>query len=267
VRPFLVCLDAKGAFVPELMSRMPTAYDTYHEPFFGSGALFFALQPDKARLADGNRELVMMYRTVRDKPRDVARELHKHINSETYYYVLRDLSLKDMTYIQRAARYLYLNRTSVLGHYYVNNPGKMIVPYGDNEHAKFASEKELECAASSLGKKGVTFAWGSFELTKEHAKKDDFVYFDPPHLPSKHPIEKGRAQGGFGFENYLTLEREMDVLDKRGCFVLLTCMDRPEIHELFKGFLIDSVPIKKVRMVEGERVYVECFELVIRNYP
>ena len=42
-RPFLKWVGGKRSILPELLSRMPKEYGTYHEPFLGGGALFFAI--------------------------------------------------------------------------------------------------------------------------------------------------------------------------------------------------------------------------------
>ena len=46
------------------MPKIPQKYGKYIEPFIGGGALFFALSPDKAIIADSNPELINMYRAA-----------------------------------------------------------------------------------------------------------------------------------------------------------------------------------------------------------
>ncbi|QTA79036.1 Putative SAM-dependent DNA methylase, adenine-specific [Desulfonema limicola] len=46
------------------MSKTPKRYNKYIEAFFGGGALFFALEPDKAIISESNPELVNLYNTV-----------------------------------------------------------------------------------------------------------------------------------------------------------------------------------------------------------
>ncbi len=43
-RPFLKWIGGKGQLVGELLKMAPKRFKTYHEPFVGGGALFFALQ-------------------------------------------------------------------------------------------------------------------------------------------------------------------------------------------------------------------------------
>lgn len=42
--PFVKWVGGKRSLLPELLVRMPAAFNNYHEPFIGGGALFFALR-------------------------------------------------------------------------------------------------------------------------------------------------------------------------------------------------------------------------------
>lgn len=58
-QPFLRWAGGKRRLAARLMDYLPPEpYGTYWEPFLGSGAMFFALGPKKARLADVNAELI-----------------------------------------------------------------------------------------------------------------------------------------------------------------------------------------------------------------
>lgn len=65
--PFLKWVGGKTQLLPALLSYTPDRFNTYIEPFVGGGALFFALQPAKAVLADSNPELINCYIVVRDR--------------------------------------------------------------------------------------------------------------------------------------------------------------------------------------------------------
>ena len=47
-RPFLKWVGGKRSIVPALLAEFPASYTSYHEPFLGGGALYFAAKPDKA---------------------------------------------------------------------------------------------------------------------------------------------------------------------------------------------------------------------------
>lgn len=50
--PFLKWAGGKRSMLPHLLPLIPKEFGTYHEPFVGGGALFFALRPGRAVLAD-----------------------------------------------------------------------------------------------------------------------------------------------------------------------------------------------------------------------
>ena len=65
-KPILKWAGGKTQMLGELLPKVPSSYGRYIEPFFGGGALFFALQPENAVIADSNPELINMYRQVAD---------------------------------------------------------------------------------------------------------------------------------------------------------------------------------------------------------
>lgn len=103
-------------------------FNNYHEPFFGGGSVFFALSPDEAILSDINEELINAYVEVRDNVESVIEIIDGWDVNEDQYYAIRSEEPDDA--IQRAARFIYLNRTSFNGIYRVNRKGQYNVPYG-----------------------------------------------------------------------------------------------------------------------------------------
>ena len=53
-KPILKWAGGKTQMLGELFPKVPSSYGRYIEPFFGGGALFFALQPENAVIADSN---------------------------------------------------------------------------------------------------------------------------------------------------------------------------------------------------------------------
>ena len=50
-KPILKWAGGKTQMLGELLPKVPSSYGRYIEPFFGGGALFFALQPENAVIA------------------------------------------------------------------------------------------------------------------------------------------------------------------------------------------------------------------------
>ena len=118
----------------------PDKYETYIEPFVGSGAIFFHLRPQKAILSDINKLLIDTYQAIKDDWRLVRKYLKQHHekHSKRYYYKMREAKL--LSRYQKAARFIYLNRTCWNGLYRVNTDGKFNVPIGTKSNVILDSD-------------------------------------------------------------------------------------------------------------------------------
>ena len=88
----------------DLIPKVPTSYGRYIEPFFGGGAMFFALQPENAVVADSNPELINMYRQVADHVDDVINYLKEYENTSEMFYAVRSLEWTSLPKAEAAAR-------------------------------------------------------------------------------------------------------------------------------------------------------------------
>ena len=115
--PFLKWPGGKRWILKKLPEVFSIQFNNYYEPFLGSGAVFFHLCPEKSVLSDVNEELINLFTQMRDYPQKLAQQLqaHQKKHSKTYYYEIRD---KDyVSPMERAGRFLYLNRTCFNGMY------------------------------------------------------------------------------------------------------------------------------------------------------
>lgn len=239
VRPFLKWAGGKQRLLPRLVQHVPPkdAFDRYLEPFLGSGAVFFSLAPKVAVLGDLNEELINAFVAVRDDVRGVLRVARSWVwDSETYYGV-RSLKVMDLSSRQRAARFIYLNRTGWNGLYRVNQKGEYNVPMGTSKtNGRWLDEVSLLAASKVL--RGKELLACNFEVICEQAQPGDFVYLDPPY----HGDESFTKYTTFGF-THSDHERLADVaseLRDRGSWVLITNSNKPYIRQLYeeRGFVI-----------------------------
>jgi DNA adenine methylase len=151
----------------------------YFEPFLGGGAVFFHLQPEKAFLSDINSDLISTYTTIRDNCRGVLATLKKLRVTKTEYYRIRSWEPRNPA--DRAARFLFLNRTAFGGIYRLNLAGKFNVPYGGGQRTpNLLWEKGLLLAAAEVLKSAQIKA-ADFGETIEMAGRGDVVYCDPTY--------------------------------------------------------------------------------------
>ena len=131
-----------------LVALAPQSFERYFEPFFGAGALFFALRPRHAVLSDANADLMHCYEAIRDHPDEVARVLSDMPRDAASYYRIR--SQEFTTTVESAARFVYLTTLAFNGIYRVNRAGKFNVPYGGREYGDLAKSGRLTPYSNAL---------------------------------------------------------------------------------------------------------------------
>ena len=245
VKPILKWAGGKTQLLDELLPRVPSSYGRYIEPFFGGGALFFALLPDDAIIADSNPELINVYRQVADNVDEVIDCLSKYVNTSEAFYSARSLDWENLSKAEAAARTIYLNRTCYNGLYRVNKKGGFNVPYGRYSNPKICDPEALRVASAAL--KRAKILCGDYFLVLDHyAQPGDFVFLDPPYLPiSENADFKRYTKEQFYKEDHIELAKMVKQLHERGCHVILTNSNHPLVHELYGAFDIDVVPTKR----------------------
>lgn len=232
-QPLIKWPGGKRALASVILRCFPGKFRTYYEPFLGGGAVFFALSPSHAVLADTNVALVEAYAQIRDNSIELARVLRSFKNSESDYYRIRAMSPR--TPIRKAARLLYLTRLAFNGIHRVNLRGEFNVPYGYKTHLSTIDEDALYGASSAL--KGAELRAGDFENTTRSAGDGDVVYFDPPYTVAHQ--NNGFVKYNeriFSWPDQLRLADYARNLAKRGCSVIVSNADHDSIHNLYKGF-------------------------------
>ncbi len=233
-RPILKWAGGKQQLLPRLLSRLPERYGRYVEPFFGGGALFFALAPADAVIGDANPELVNLYRQVAEGVDAVLGHLRGMTVSRDAFYVERALDWRALEPSRAAARTLYLNKTCFNGLYRVNRQGRFNVPYG--RFAKppcIADEARLRTASALLSR--ATIVQGDWRDTvAAHAHAGDVVFLDPPYLSVTATSDfKRYTADQFREADHQAMVPVIADLTARGCHVLLTNANHPLLRDLF----------------------------------
>ena len=171
-KPIMKWAGGKTQMLGDIMPKIPQKYGKYIEPFIGGGALFFALSPDKAIIADSNPELINMYRQVADNVEAVISYLKKYKNTKEDFYEVRSLDWFKLKKEEAAARTIYLNKTCFNGLYRVNKKGQFNVPFGKYKAPNFCDEEAL-FAASDVLKKATITCGDYLSVLKEYAEPVD----------------------------------------------------------------------------------------------
>ncbi len=245
-KPFLKWAGGKRQQVDLLSEQIPVVINgTYHEPFLGGGALFFHLQPQKAKLSDSNSELINAYTVVRDSVDDLIDSLSIHKNNEDYYYETRSINPLDLDPIKRASRTIYLNKTCFNGLYRVNKKGIFNVPFGKKKGEFTYDTANLRLASEAL--KNVELTVSDYKESLKGIKKQDVVYIDPPYYPV----------GGFAdFQRYTKecfSEHDHDQLfnlfkkiSDRGVTIIQSNSNSKYILDKYSEFHMDIIDAKRL---------------------
>lgn len=232
-KPFLKWAGGKRWLLARYRHLLPCDYQTYIEPFFGGGAIFFGLHPNQAILADSNVSLIACYKAIKSNWKTVWRYLkvYDKAHSDDFYYLARDQ--RHRSEFREAARFIYLNRTCFNGIYRENLKGKFNVPRGTKDTVVFLDDNFSQI--SSLLQK-ATLQAQDFSLTLSKAGKGDFAFVDPPYTV-RHNMNGfvKYNQKIFSWEDQVRLKVDIHAAAQRGAKIFVTNANHASIRELYKG--------------------------------
>lgn len=264
--PFLKWAGGKGQLLTQLLPLMPAPEQIarYHEPFIGGGAVFFALAPARAVISDLNPELVVCYQVIRREVEALIAELSRHVYEKEHYYSVRAQEPAALSAVERAARFIFLNRTCFNGLHRVNRKGQFNVPFGRHANPTICDAENLRAVARSLRHTEVEHA--PFQRVLEHARAGDFVYFDPPYQPiSATSSFTAYTAHAFGPAEQAELAQVFRTLDRRGCRVMLSNSNAEFIRALYAGFEVREVlATRAINRDATKRGPIA--ELLVRNF-
>ncbi len=243
--PFLKWAGGKGRLAGRVVADGSRAFGRYHEPFLGGGAVFFAFASEgrtcSARLTDSNHGLIECYRAVRDEPSALLGALGEieerylagtEDERKAFYYERRAASPE--TAVERAARFIFLNRTCYNGLYRENRSGAFNVPHGRYKRPRICDTAGIAAASAAL--QGVELAVEDFTEACAAAAPGDFVYLDPPYHPLTATARfTSYTAASFGEPEQRRLAAVFDALTARGVRAMLSNSDHAFIRGLYEG--------------------------------
>lgn len=252
MEPFIKMAGGKRAQLAEIASRLPRRIRRYYEPFVGGGAVFFGLAVqgrfEKARLSDVNADLIDTYRVVAEPDtRDaLVKALAAMPWSEEEYYRVRDS--RPRTPVNRAARFVCLNKCGFNGLHRVNARGEFNVPFGHHPKCPLGESlyRRIHQAGAALEKASITL--GDFRKATARGGgpgEGDAVYCDPPYLPVSKTSFTAYDRNGFGIEETEQLAEHARRWAERGAVVLISNADTPDVRRIFQDFRIDTISARR----------------------
>lgn len=235
ILPFLKWAGGKRWLANSNATLFPHVTGRHIEPFAGSAAVFFALQPERAVIADVNSRLMQTYATIRDQ----ADLFEKHFrwfarrHSAAFYYTTRKRKFRSQA--KSAAQFVYLNRVCFNGLYRENLKGEFNVPLGSKSSA-FLDTDDFQAVSNLLRR--AELMTSDFEDVIDLAVEGDFIYVDPPYT-TKHNFN-GFVKYNQKIFSWADQERLAEAVTRaanRNVSVVVSNADHEDVRNLYSDTL------------------------------
>lgn len=235
IAPFLRWAGSKRRLLPKLAPFWGDGHSRYVEPFAGSAALFFALQPARALLSDVNEDLIEVFALVRDSPELVYDALSSLPLGRDSFYRLRARNPRELTPLDRVSRFIFLNRFCFNGLYRTNATGEFNVPYAPTGTGTIPGRQQFLNTAALL--RTAEFRPGDFDkILREEVRAGDFVYLDPPYAVANRRIFRQYGPQTFGLGDLERLGDLLEEIDRRRAMFVLSYAWCNEANLLVRGW-------------------------------
>ncbi len=263
IGPFIKWVGGKQSIADQLLQCFPADFDCLYEPFVGGGSIFMATDWNKAVISDVNSWLIDTYKAIRDDWRSVAELLDEMPNNKSFFLEMRSKHSSDyQTNFERAAAFIYLNKTCFRGLFRVNKLGYFNVPYGEYDR-RYYDPSNLKRVSELL--KQVDIHQGDFELCLANINSQDFVYFDPPYYKLGGYSDFNRYTADqFKESDHVRLAALCRELDHREIRWAVSNSDTPFTRELFDGYCFTAVSARREINLNSQDRNVG--ELLFTNY-
>jgi DNA adenine methylase len=264
--PFLKWPGGKRWFVQNYSNYFPTTFNKYIEPFLGSGAVFFHLQPNKALLSDINPELINAYQGLKENRLSVVRSLlyHQRCHSASHYYKIRAAKPKKL--YQEASRMIYLNRTCFNGIYRVNKQGNFNVPIGTRTKIILDTDN-FELTSNLL--RTATLSVSDFADSISSASTNDLVFADPPYTV-RHNLNGfvKYNENLFSWNDQVRLAKALFRAKEQGAKIVATNANHDSVRKLYENQGFHFKTVSRYSSIAASAANRKLYEeLVIFSHP
>lgn len=233
-QPVAPYVGGKRLLAKEIISRIEAIpHQCYAEPFVGLGGVFLR-RPSAAKsevINDFSRDVWGLFRVIQEHFAYFVDYLRFRLASRAEFERLLGIDPMTLTDIQRAARFLYLQRTAFGGKVHGRGFGVSpstgsrfnvvkIVPMLEDLHERLAGVV-IEC---------LPYA----EFIRRYDRPDTLFYLDPPYWA----CESYYGKGIFGRDDF---ERLAEILRELKGHFLMSLNDTPGVRETFAAFRIEAV--------------------------
>lgn len=171
--------------------------------------------------------------------------------------------------MERAARFIYLNKTGFNGLFRVNSRGQINVPYGKYKNPSIFNRENLQAVSSYLNAMDVQILNGDYAAALRQTHPGDFVYLDPPYasFSSDKRTFVGYTLNGFNTQEQLRLCQIFQDLTQKKVNVMLSNASVPLISELYDSDFYNIKTVKANRKINSKKTgRGPVDEVLIMNY-
>lgn len=234
VQPVAPWLGGKRALPRRIAERIAAVPHTrYVEPFIGMGGVFFR-RPARPRLEvinDVNRDVVNLFRILQRHYQQLLDVLKFQLYSRADFDRLRATPADQLTDLERAARFLYLQKASFGG-----RGSTFGVDYTRARWSLSKVEPLLEAVHERLDDVLIECMDFGACIERYDSRPGTLFYCDPPYWG--HTDDYGKDI--FSEADFTRLR---DLLAKLQGSFILSLNDRPEVRELFAEFHLEEVSL------------------------
>ena len=289
-KPFIKWVGGKSQILEEIRSKYPSRIEKYCEPFVGGGAVLFDIlqksYPEKVLINDINKELINTYQQLRDNSDSLIEllsdlqktyKLHTTEENKILFYEKRDrynelkVNGNETENLEKAALFIFLNKTSFNGLYRVNLKGLFNVPFNNARNPLLCDEENLQKCSKLL--QNVEMITGDYSKCKDFIDEKTFVYIDPPYRPlTQTSAFTSYNENGFDDKEQIRLGKFIREISEKGAKILASNSDPKNadenddfIEELYKPFEISHVYATRAVNSKGSG-RGKISELLISNF-
>lgn len=244
----------KSRLAKTIISKIPE-HTCYIEVFAGGASVFFSKDASKSEVInDLDKDLVTLYRVVKHHPEELYRQFKYSLVSRSEFDREKQVNAETLTDVQRAARYLYLQKSAFGGHITGQTFGTATT--GKPRLNILTLESTIERAWQRLMQ--VQIECLDFrKLIPKYDRPHSFFFLDPPYwkIPGyNHDFQE---------QDFIDLASILKGIKGR---FLMTINDTPEVREIFKRFYIEETTLKYSVSTKAAARAKPRTELLILNY-
>lgn len=280
IKPFVKWVGGKSQLVEQIEKMLPSngekTLTKYAEPMIGGGALFFNILSkydfEELYISDINAELINAYQAIKTDVESLIAKLKEmqllflpmdENGRKYFYYNIREkfnsTALTQETTTDKAAQFIFLNKTCFNGLYRVNRKGQFNVPMGAYKNPTICDDENLRNIHEAL--QNVIIVCGDYTLSKSFIDKDTFVYLDPPYRPiSETSAFTAYNTDAFDDNEQIRLAKFIDEINNSGAKIVLSNSDPKNVNEednffddLYKNYKINRIEASRAINSKGDK--------------